>query len=60
MSKLRLTYEQISYIVEKTGIENHMKAVEYFAELMIKEGISPTKMALCITKIMERERKQKK
>lgn len=56
--KVRLTYEQLAYIVEKTGIEDPKKAVEYFAEIMAMESINPGKIQACVIKLMEKERKR--
>jgi len=53
--KMRLTFEQIAYIVEKTGISDPQKALERFAELMKLEGISPRKLPLVVEKLMARE-----
>lgn len=57
--KLRLTYEQLAYIVEQTGIKEPQQAMEYFAEIMMKEGIKPRFMPQVVAKLMERQRKRK-
>lgn len=58
MGKIRMTYEQLAYVVEKTGIRDPKKAVEYFAEVMMLEKINPIKMPTFVAKMIERERKQ--
>jgi len=55
--KMKLTYEQVAFIVEKIGISDPQKAFERFAELMKLEGISPRKLPLVVQKLMERERR---
>lgn len=56
---LKLTYEQLGWVVEKTGIESPKEALEYFATLMKQEGIPPRKMPLVVEKLMDRERRKK-
>lgn len=58
MNKLRITQEQLSYIVEKTGIKDPKEAVIYFAEVMVMEKIHPSKMPECVNKMIQRERKR--
>lgn len=57
--KLRLTYEQLGYIMEQTSISDPKKAMEYFAEIMMKEGIRPKMMPQVVAKLMERQKKRK-
>lgn len=57
--KLRLTYEQLGYIMEQTDIKDPQRAMEYFAEIMMKEGIKPRFMPQVVAKLMERQRKRK-
>lgn len=56
---LKLTYEQLGWVVEKTGITDPKEALEYFATLMKHEGIPPRKMPLVVEKLMDRERRKK-
>lgn len=56
---LKLTYEQLGYIMEKTNMKDPKSAIEYFAEIMKAEGIRPSKMPLVVFKLMERERRLK-
>lgn len=56
---LRLTYEQLAYIVEQTGITDPKEAMIYFAEIMKKEGLRPRQMPEVVAKLMERQRRQK-
>lgn len=55
---LRLSIEQISYIMDQTEIEDPMKAIEFFAEIMRKEGIRPTNMGEVINLLMGKNRKR--
>lgn len=57
-SSIRLTYDQIEYIMKRTDITDPNKAIEYFAELLIMERISPSSMGVVVTKLMERDRKK--
>lgn len=56
---LRLTYEQIAYIVEQTGIKDPKEAMVYFAKIMKEEGLKIKQMPEVVTKLMERQRRQK-
>lgn len=56
--QVRLTYEQLGYVVEQTGISDPQSAMIYFAEIMRKEGISPRMMPQVVAKLMERQRKR--
>lgn len=56
--QVRLTYEQLSYIIEQTGISDPQSAMVYFAEIMNKENISTHMMPQVVAKLMERQRKQ--
>lgn len=58
--QIQLNKEQAEYIIDKTGISDLKQAVVYFAELMILEKIPPSKLSLCVTKMMEREGKIRK
>ena len=61
MSKgIQLTDEQIAYIIEKTGVSDKKAAVEYFAEVMLMEGIHPGDMQLLVKKMMRKDRKNKR
>ena len=57
--KLRLTYEQLAFIVEQTGIKDPKDAMIYFAEVMKKEGLRPRQMPEVVSKMMERQRRKK-
>lgn len=59
MKNIELTQEQVSYIIDKTGIEDKKQAVTYFAEVMMLEKIHPTQMSLYVSKMMEREKTKK-
>jgi hypothetical protein len=59
-TKLRLTFEQIGFIMEQTGIKDPKEAMIYFAEVMKMEGLKPRQMPEVVTKMMERMRRQKK
>jgi hypothetical protein len=52
---MRLTFGQIAWIVEKTGISDPEQAIVRFAELMKMEGLSPRKLPEVVEKIMARE-----
>lgn len=56
---VRLTYEQLAYIVEQTGINDPKEAMIYFAEIMKKEGLRPRQMPEVVAKLMERERRKR-
>lgn len=58
--KLRLTYEQLGYIMQQTGERDPKLAIIAFAEIMKKEDIRPRHMPQVVTKLMERERKRLK
>lgn len=58
--KLKLTYDQLYYIMEQTGISDLKKSVEYFAELMSKEGIDPKMMPQVVDKLIAKQRKRSK
>lgn len=58
MGNIRLTYDQITFIVKQTGVTDPKQAIEYFAEIMHLEGIHPSKMSLVVEKLMERDRKR--
>lgn len=58
--KMKLTYEQLAYIVEKTDVKDPQKAVEYFAEIMVMERIHPSKMPECVSRLMAREKRKLK
>ena len=53
--RMRLTFGQIAWIVEKTGISDPEQAIVRFAELMKIEGLSPRKLPEVVEKIMARE-----
>lgn len=57
--KLKLTFEQIGFIMEQTGIRDPKEAMIYFAEVMKKEGLRPRQMPEVVTKMMDRARRQK-
>ena len=57
--KLKLTYEQLRYITEQTGMSDPKEAMTYFAEIMKKEGLRPRQMSEVVAKLMEREKKLK-
>jgi hypothetical protein len=59
MNKMSLTYEQVAYIVEQTGISDPKQAIEYFAEIMKKEGIRPKMMPQVVEKLMNKRRRSK-
>jgi len=56
--KLKLTYEQLGYIMEQTNISDPKQAIVYFAEIMKKEGIKTKLMSEAVAKLMEKQRKQ--
>lgn len=57
---LRLTVEQISYIMDITEIDDAHKAIIYLAEVMRKEGIGPRDMPDVVALLMKRSRKRLK
>lgn len=57
-TRLKLTFEQITFIMEQTGIKDPKDAMIYFAEIMKKEGLRPRQMPDVVTKMMARMRKQ--
>ena len=57
-SSVKLTREQINFIIDKTGIPDRDRAIEYFAEIMIMERVHPYKMAEVVDKMMARDRKR--
>lgn len=57
--KLRLTYEQLAFIVEQTGIQEPKEAMIYFAEVMKMEGLKPRQMPEVVEKMMNRQRRKK-
>jgi hypothetical protein len=57
--KLRLTYEQLAFIVEQTGITDPKQAMIYFAEVMKKEGLRPRQIPEVVAKMMDRQRRKK-
>lgn len=56
---LRLTYEQLGYIMEQTGEKDPKTAIEAFAAIMKKEDIRPRFMPQVVAKLMERQRYKK-
>lgn len=57
--RISLTYDQIAFIMKHTGIGDKQKAIEYFAEIMLQERISPSKMPFYVDKMMDKEKKKK-
>lgn len=58
MSSIKLSTNQIYFISKKTEIEDPQQAIEYLAELMIKEKIHPSKMPDYVNRLMEKDRKK--
>lgn len=56
---LRLTHEQIAYIVEQTGITDPKEAMIYFAKIMKEEGLRVRQMPEVVEKLIERQRRKK-
>lgn len=57
-SSVRLSYAQIDYIVRATGITDGQSAIQYFAQLMLKERIDPSRMPVYVTEMMKKEKKK--
>lgn len=57
--KVTLSYQQLAFIVEQTGISDPSEAMKYFGRLMMQEGIRPRYMPQLVDKMMQRQRKQK-
>lgn len=55
MGKIQLSEKQIKYIMAKVNMEIPMKAVEYFAEVMRKEGIDPKRMNMYVVLMMGKD-----
>lgn len=56
---IKLNNAQLDYVLRVTGIADRQQAIEYFAELMIKERIDTSKMSLYISKMMKKESEKK-
>lgn len=54
-TKIHLTKDQLNYLRRATGIQDLQKALDYFIDLMSKEGIDSTQVLLYIKKMMEKE-----
>lgn len=59
-TKLRLTFEQIGFIMEQTEIKDPKEAMIYFAEIMKKEGLRPRQMPEVVDKMIAHMRRQKR
>lgn len=57
--KISLSSAQILFIIKVTGINNKNEAVQYFASLMIKEGIAPSRMGIYVDIMMQKEEESK-
>lgn len=57
--RIRLNYQQLNYVVEKTGIKDAKDAIEYFAYLMVQEKVHPSRMAEYVQIMIDNERKLK-
>lgn len=56
MSKIQLSQKQITYVMAKVAIQNKQQAIEYFAGLLVKEGIDPAKrMSTYVTLMMQKD-----
>lgn len=49
---LKLTEKHIVFIMEQTGESNPRRAIEYFAQIMYKEGLRPRQMPEVVEKMM--------
>lgn len=58
-SNLRMTFEQLAYVMEQMEEKDPKKAIEAFAAIMKKEGIRPRHMPQVVAKLMERQRKRR-
>lgn len=56
---LRMTFDQLAYVMEQTGEKDPKKAIEAFAAIMKKEDIRPRHMPTVVAKLMERQRMKK-
>lgn len=52
--KIRLTQTQVDFVVEITEIQEPVRAVEKFAEIMIEERFSVNRMGELIDRILKR------
>lgn len=57
---MKLTYEQLGWIMEQMGEKDPKTAIEAFAAIMKKEDLRPRLMPEVVAKLMERERKRRK
>lgn len=53
--RLQLTAGQVKFLMSKFDINEPNKAIDFFIELMLLEGINPMEMKLYILKMMERD-----
>lgn len=56
--QISLTKRQLEFVIRITEIKDPMAAVERFIDIMVEEGVDPTKMAQYINKILEKQRKK--
>lgn len=58
-TSVRLSHQQMDWISKATGIPDRQQAIQYFADLMMKERIDPSKMPVYVTEMMKKEAKKK-
>lgn len=56
--KLKLTKEQIEFVIEMTEITNPSEAVQRLAAIMLEEKMAPADMALLIDRILTKFNKK--
>lgn len=56
--KLKLTKEQIEFVIEMTEITNPSEAVKRLAAIMLEEKMAPADMALLIDRILTKFNKK--
>lgn len=54
-NKLQLSMGQVKFLMSKFEIDDPNKAIDFFIELMIMEGVDPMDMKLYILKMMEKD-----
>lgn len=54
---VKLTQEQIDFIMKSTAIPSKNEAIEYFVSLMVKERIDPMKLAVYVSRMMAKVKK---
>lgn len=58
-TSVKLSHYQMNWISKVTGITDRQNAIQYFAELMMKERIDPSRMPVYVTEMMKKEEKKK-